>query len=226
MRVVVPIEIDNRSDYSKAESNLIAWIKATKGKEEAESAKRIEGLARINELKQLAAKGKLEAALDWIEEYLSDGGKLVVFCTHTALINAVYNEFESCAVVVDGSVTGAARNEAVEEFQTNPKVKLFVGQLKAAGVGLTLTAASATCFLELGWNPAEHDQAEDRVHRIGQTADSVFAYYLMGNNTIEQDIAGLIDSKRKVVSAVLDGKDVDSDSSLLDGLLNILKGGK
>lgn len=224
VRIVVPLEIDNRKEYLKAESNLIQWIKANKGLKKAEQASKVEALARINELKQLTAEGKLESCLNWIEDYLSEGGKLVVFCVHTKMINAVYEEFKSCAVKVDGSVKDEKRNDAVEAFQNDPKVKLFVGQLKAAGVGLTLTKASATCFLETGWNPAEHDQAEDRVHRIGQTADSVYAYYLMGSNTIDVEIAGLIDRKRKVVSAVLDGKEVDADSNLLDGLILNLQG--
>ena len=94
--------------------------------------------------------------------------------------------------------------------------------MKAAGVGITLHAASNTCFLELGWTPGEHDQAEDRVHRIGQTADSVNAYYLLADRTIENDIAELLDEKRKVLAAVLDGKKV-KDESILAKLLEKMR---
>jgi len=66
----------------------------------------------------------------------------------------------------------------------------------------------------LGWTPGEHDQAEDRVHRIGQEADSVNAYYLIAQDTIEEEIAELLGKKRKVLAAVLDGAEVESESVL------------
>ena len=86
-----------------------------------------------------------------------------------------------------------------------------------AAHGFTLTAASDVAFLELGWTPAEHDQAEDRAHRIGQT-DSVTAWYLLAADTIDERMAALIDAKREVIGAVTDGR-VPSDVSMIDALL-------
>lgn len=224
IRTVIPIEIDNKAEYRRAEQDLIAWLKDNKGAKKAEQASKIEALARINELKQLCVKGKMEACLNWIEDYLESGNKLVVFTTHTWVLDYVYSEFKQWAVKVDGSITGAKRQDAVNEFQNNKKIKLFVGNLDAAGVGLTLTTASATCTLELSFVPTKHDQAEDRVHRIGQTAECVNAYYLLAQGSIEEEIAFLLDEKRKIVSAVLDGTDVE-EMSLLGELMNKLKGG-
>ncbi len=220
IRSVIPIEIDNKSEYKKAEKNFIQWVKENKGLIKAEQASKIEALAKMNELKQLCIKGKLDSCLNWIENYLESGKKLVVFCTHTWVLDTVYNEFKSWSVKVDGSVKGPKRNDAVEAFQNNPKIKLFVGNIVAAGVGLTLTASSATCFLELEFRPSLHRQAEDRVHRIGQTADCVNAYYLLAADTIEEDIALMLDKKQRIVTSVLDGSEVDSESNLLDDLLN------
>ena len=93
---------------------------------------------------------------------------------------------------------------------------MFVGNIKAAGTGITLTAASSTCFLELSWTPGEHDQAEDRVHRIGQEADSVNAYYLLADGTIENDISEMLDEKRKILVSVLDGKEVEEKGMLTE----------
>lgn len=217
IKSVVPLEIDNRSEYIKAETNLIKWIKENKGKLKADQASKIEALARINQLKELCTAGKLESCLDWIEDYLADGSKLVVFCTRTATLNRVYSEFKEWAVMIDGSVTGEQRDKAVTEFQNNPKIKLMVGNVIAAGVGLTLTASSTVCFLELPWSPSQVEQASDRCHRIGQT-DTVNVYFLVGSDTIDIEIAELLDSKSKVVNAILNGTDIDC-GSLMDGLI-------
>ena len=80
------------------------------------------------------------------------------------------------------------------------------------------TAARATCFIELWWTPGEHDQGEDRVHRIGQEADSVSAYYLIAMDTVEDRIVALLDTKRKVLAAVLDGREV-KDTDILSELI-------
>jgi len=86
-----------------------------------------------------------------------------------------------------------------------------------------LTAASNTCFLELGWTPGEHDQAEDRVHRIGQEASSVNAWYLLADGTVENDIAHLIDKKRQVIATVLDGRDVEEEKILTELLYKMME---
>ena len=114
-------------------------------------------------------------------------------------------EFKNIAVKVDGSVTGANRDKAVQAFQNDDNIRLFIGNINAAGVGLTLTAASSVAFIELPWSPALLDQAEDRCHRIGQK-DTVNIYYLLGVDTIEERIVKMLDSKRKILDTVLDGK--------------------
>lgn len=216
IRTVIPMELDNQREYDRAEADLIAWLKVNFGQKKADAAKKAEALTRIGELKRLAVRGKLDGCIDWIKEFLDSGQKLVVFAVHKFVIDALMEEFKGIAVKVDGSVSGEQRQAAVDAFQTQDNITLFVGNIQAAGVGLTLTAASTTCFLELHWNPGTHDQAEDRVHRIGQEADSVNAYYLLAAGTMEEEIAELIDHKRQVLSQVLDGKDADEDSMFME----------
>lgn len=212
IRTVVPMELDNQQEYNAAEADLIGWLRTNFGNNKAEKAQQAEALTRIGELKRLAVRGKLNQCIEWIEDFLESGEKLVVFAVHKFVIDALMEKFTGKAVKIDGSVSN--RQAPVDAFQNDESIRLFVGNIQAAGVGITLTKASNTCFLELSWAPGTHDQAEDRVHRIGQTAESVTAWYLLAAGTMEEEIAELIDAKRKVVTKVLDGQDVDEESML------------
>mgnify|MGYP001353069596 FL=1 len=176
-----------------------------------------EAIAKVEVLKQVAVKGKLNQVKEWIRDFLATDGKLVVFAIHRFVIDELMKEFKDIAVKVDGSVTGANRDKAVQAFQNDDNIRLFIGNINAAGVGLTLTAASSVAFIELPWSPALLDQAEDRCHRIGQK-DTVNIYYLLGVDTIEERIVKMLDSKRKILDTVLDGK-TTSPESLLSELI-------
>jgi len=209
----VPIELENEKEYKVAEADFVAYIREKKGNEAAKKIENIEALAKIEGLKQLAVRGKLKQSIEWIKDFLETDEKLVVFCTHKFVIEALMEEFKDVAVKIDGSVSDVNRQKAVDDFQTNEKVRLFVGNIQAAGVGITLVKASNLVFLELGWSPSIHDQAADRIHRIGQKY-SVTIYYLLAKNSIEEKIAKLLDSKRRIVDAVLDGKETENESLL------------
>lgn len=217
IRSVIPLEIDNRDEYDKAASDLIAWFNNI-DPEKAKAAERAEALVKFEALKQLTARGKLAGVIEWIRNFLESEEKLVVFANHKAIIDALAKEFEDIAVKLDGSCSDVQRQQAVDSFQDNPDIKLFIGNIQAAGVGITLTAASSTCFVEEPWSPSIVDQAEDRVHRIGQEADSVNAYHLVARKTIEEDIIELLDKKRQIISQALDGREVE-DSDLLKELM-------
>lgn len=215
IRSVVPLEL-NKAEYNRAIEELRVWVRNNPNNPATT-------MIEIEKLKQAAVRGKMKNAIQWIRDFIESGEKLVVFATHTETIETLMATFGTeKAVKIDGSVSQKDREIAVDRFQNNPGCRLFFGNTKAAGVGLTLTAASSTCFLELGWTPGEHDQAEDRVHRIGQTADSVNAYYLLAADTIEEDIARLLDKKRDVLSKVLDGRTVEKESLLTELLNKIL----
>ncbi len=214
----VPIELDNQAEYDKAEQNFIKYIKDTKGKKAAKKARNAQTLVQIEVLKQVAVRGKMKRVIDWIRDFLQTDEKLVVFAVHKFVIAALMEAFKDVAVKLDGSVTGNARQQVVDDFQTVDKIRLFIGNIKAAGVGITLTAASNVAQLELPWTPAELTQSSDRVHRIGQKY-SVTIYYLLANNTIEEEIAQLLDKKQKIRDAILDGVETEQ-TSLLSELMN------
>ena len=227
IRSVVPLELAKKTaqEYQRASADIISWIKENEGAEKAEKASQAKVLAAINKLKQLSTQGKIDACIEWIKNFLEIDGKLVVFAENHWVIDQLTAEFENIAVKLDGRDSQLAREKVVEKFQNDEKIRLFVGNFQAAGVGITLTAASSTCFIQLPWSPGIASQAEDRVHRIGQEADSVNAYYLIAEGTIEEQIARLLDHKARVLDAVLDGQEPDS-TSLLTDLLNELRKGE
>ena len=220
-RAVVPFDLDNEREYRHAERDLVAWVKdrftsSEELKSRVDSAMRAEALVRVNALRQLVGTGKLHAAHAWIHDFLASGEKLVVFAAHRAVQRDLMERFPDAAHIL-GDDTPPERDAQVRRFQEDPDVLLCVCSLKVAAHGFTLTAASDVAFLELGWTPAEHDQAEDRTHRIGQR-DAVTAWYLLAADTIDERMAALIDAKREVVGAVTDGT-APADAPMIDALL-------
>lgn len=130
------------------------------------------------------------------------------------------------APLISGDTPLDQRQAHVDRFQNDPTCRLIVLNMQAGGVGLTLTAASNVAFLELGWTPAIHDQAEDRAHRIGQEADSVNAWYLLADETIDDKIFALIQEKRVVVTAAADGETVEAQQSTAAELVKWLRRGE
>lgn len=214
IRSFVPMSLSNANEYRAAESEFLSWVLDTKGEKAVLKARRAEQLTKINTLRQLAVNGALKNSIAWIKDFL-DGGdqKLVVMAIHKTVIDALMEEFKAVAVKIDGSTPVAQRQGIVDKFQSDPTTRLFIGNIKAAGVGITLTAASNVAFLELPWTPGELDQAEDRVHRIGQK-NAVNIWYLLAQNTIEEKLAKMIDSKRGVLTATLDGTEMEGGDTL------------
>jgi len=198
----VPLEVDNRQEYEDVRDGTVNWIKSADGHERNY---RMEALAKIEALKQVAVRGKMKQCVEWISEFLDSGEKLVVFCLHRFVIDELMRQFKDMAVRVDGSVVGEQRQWAVDRFQSDPDCRVFVGQIKAAGVGITLTAASNVVFIEYPWSPSDAEQCADRCHRIGQK-NSVTVWNLVAVDTIEESIIKLLASKQQVVDAVVEGK--------------------
>jgi SWI/SNF-related matrix-associated actin-dependent regulator 1 of chromatin subfamily A len=112
------------------------------------------------------------------------------------------------------------RQYAVDQFQENEKIKVFVGNLKAAGVGLTLTAAEAVIMNDLSFVPAEHAQAEDRAYRYGQK-NNVLVYYPIFENTIEGVIYDILNNKKKVIGTVM-GDEIPESGDVVEEILNLI----
>ena len=157
----------------------------------------------ISDIRRLNAERKLDQSISYIKDCLEQTDKIVVFAHHTHIIDGLMDalkEFEP--VMVTGSVKNEDRHVAVQTFQNNPKCRVFVGNIKAAGVGLTLTAASHVVFVEAPWSPADLQQAADRCHRIGQQ-NNVTIDLLTITGSIDEIILHKILTKMDVIDSVI-----------------------
>ncbi len=209
---VIPFPLSNRAEYEEAEEDVIEYISSFDS-EAAERAARAETLSQFNILKQLAAKGKMDSVIEWIDEFLESGEKLVVFALHRHIIKALMDHYGDLAVKIDGSVSNKNRQLAVDRFQNDPKVKLFIGQSISASEGITLTVASNLCILESAWSPAINEQCSDRIHRISQE-NACNIYYMVADNTIDEELLQLMDKKQEIISAVLNGEGMNDSDKL------------
>ncbi|HYZ27731.1 MAG TPA: DEAD/DEAH box helicase [Thermoleophilaceae bacterium] len=221
-RITVPVPLSNEHEYRHIEEDLVDWLRTAvqdsrQLAERIDSALRAEALVKLNALRHVAARGKLHAAIEWIKTFLESGERLVVFAHHRDIQDELVHVFPRAARIL-GSDSVEQRQRSVELFQrARGGASLCICSLEAASHGFTLTAAASVAFLELGWTPAKHDQAEDRVHRIGQDRH-VTAWYLLAADTIDERIAALIDYKRAVVGSVTDGS-AGSEATVIDRLL-------
>lgn len=205
-RIVIPVEITNRKEYVRAKEDFVEWLESKEGRKAVQRAKGAIALVRLGKLKILSAEGKIKAAVQWIQDFLEETKeKLVVFAIHKQILEALHTKFPKAAFV-SGKTPSKRRYKEVDKFRQNIACRLFFGQLKVAGTGMDgLQVASKTLTLELPWNEATLNQAEDRVLRIGQEAQSVENYYLIGRNTIEEWLLEVIHAKQVNIDKVLEG---------------------
>ncbi|XP_052190190.1 uncharacterized protein LOC127799931 isoform X5 [Diospyros lotus] len=183
-------------------------IKACQSKEDADSLKFSEKNL-INKIYTDSAEAKIPAVLNYLETIVEADCKFLIFAHHQSMIDSIHQFLQkkkvSC-IRIDGSTPAALRQSLVTDFQEKNAIKAAVLSIKAGGVGLTLTAASTVIFAELSWTPGDMIQAEDRAHRIGQVS-SVNIYYLLANDTVDDIIWDVIQSKLENLGQMLDGQE-------------------
>lgn len=201
VRSVVPMKIksSDRKIYDQCDQEL----------EKSIINKEKNALSKLETLKQASFRAKLNSMIQWIKDYLEINEKLVVFIWHQEACEILEKEFANISVSITGKTPSKQRDAIKEKFQNDPKVRLFIGQIKSAGVGLTLTKSRAVAFLEFGNTAPGMEQAEDRVHRIGQKADSVLAYYLVMENSVDESIMEVLNRRNKDLKMVLNNEDED-----------------
>jgi len=216
---LIPVTIDNVDEYAEAERDVIRYLKEKVDNKKAEKAKKAEMLAKINILKQLASKGKKKQILDWGGNFI-EKEKLVLFCDYRETAKELYEKFKDKAVMLIGGMSAKQKEEAQNRFWNDNSVKLFIGNIKAAGVGINLQCASHVGFVEYPWTPGAYSQCTDRCHRMGQK-NAVNVWNIAAQNTIETDLVMKLEEKSKITAAVLDGNEAE-DSGLFNEIINNL----
>lgn len=208
-RTVQAVDIPNRKEYEQAEREFLRWL-AKKSKRRALRARNAERLVQMGYLKRLAAELKLPQTIDWIKNWLEEtDSKLLVFAIHKKIIRALEAAFPNISVTVDGSTPALARHKRIRAFNRKEKVRLFFGNIDAAGVGWSCKSASDVLFAELAWVPGKHVQAEDRIRGIGRgvRGQKAHSHFLVAKNTIEERLCEINQEKQAVLDQVLDGAD-------------------
>ena len=176
---------------------------------------------KLTKVRQVIAQEKIRSTIELVENILEQDKKVIVFTNFTDSLNKIYEHFGKQAVYLDGSCSPAKRQHAVDEFQNNEKIKVFVGNLKAAGVGITLTAAEAVIINDLSFVPGDLSQAEDRAYRYGQK-NNVSIYYPIFDNTIEGKIYDIIIRKKQIIGTVM-GDNLDKGDIVAEIMNSIHK---
>jgi SWI/SNF-related matrix-associated actin-dependent regulator of chromatin subfamily A-like protein 1 len=212
-------------DYVKAEDDLIAWLHG-EGRE-TRGAERSEALVRLTTLRVLAGRAKVKAAVEHIKDILDDedGGVFVVAEHHEVMDDLMIGLARYEPVTVRGGMSDAAKQDAVDAFNTGDS-RVLVGQVIAAGVGLTLHGDGANhrvVVVQLPWTPADLVQAEDRLHRIGQTSAvtvEILLAHIEGRWTIDERLWGMLESKHFNLTALVDGNAHYMVSEIVEGVLD------
>jgi SNF2 family DNA or RNA helicase len=157
----------------------------------------------IQSERQIAGIAKLPHVINFVKNIMEIEESVVVFCHHKVihkLLHESLQEFSPVSII--GGQSDKLRQDQIDKFQRGES-KLMIAGIRAGNVGINLTQAKYVIFAELDWSPAIHRQAEDRLHRIGQK-NTVFAYYLIGNGTLDDHVASILVDKSYEIDAIMD----------------------
>ncbi len=220
-RIHLELSPPQRREYRQAFDEFFNWLLENYDPQRAFAAMGAEALTKVTYLKQLLARFKMMSISDLLEGASS---KVVVFSQYLAVVRELHKKYPNSI-----TLTGATRDVSsqVNRFQTDDTIQYLFSTTKKGGLGITLTAANTVIFADLMWTPADHDQAMARLHRIGQK-NSVHAFYLTFDDTLEDCIFKLLEEKQRVISAVLEDEEVYVGESVFKELLRTLiqRGGK
>jgi hypothetical protein len=214
-KMVSPIFLDLTSTFYSDE--LEDFIRISKDNRNKESL--TVTINRLMKLRQVIAFEKVPYTCELIDKVIEQGKKVIVFTNFTSSLDMLHEKYKKNSVILDGRMSKEKRQQSVDKFQNDDKTKIFISNIKAGGVGITLTAAEVVIMNDLSFVPSDHSQAEDRAYRYGQK-NSVLVYYPVFENTIEMIVYNILQKKKNIIDQVMgDGEYGESfANSLLKSL--------
>ena len=214
-KIITPVFLRLKSkQYEALMGEYFDWYEKSE-----ESSSLTVQFSKLMKVRQIIAEEKIENTIEVAENIIEQGKKVIIFTNFTDTLNRIKAHFGKSAVALDGKMSKPQRQNSVDEFQENDKVKVFVGNLKAAGVGITLTAAEAVIMNDLSFVPSDHAQAEDRAYRYGQKSN-VSVFYPIFENTIEGAIYDILSKKKNIFETVM-GDNMDK-GTIIEEILNTI----
>ena len=196
--------IASDTDYYLEELDKI-WKKLESEQKEAQTefSKSASYHRAIQSERQIAGVAKLPHVINFVKDIMEIEESVVVFCHHKVIHKLLHESLQDFSPVsIIGGQSDSLRQDQIDKFQKGES-KLMIAGIRAGNVGINLTKAKYVIFAELDWSPAIHRQAEDRLHRIGQK-NTVFAYYLIGNGTLDDHVASILVDKSYEIDAIMD----------------------
>ncbi len=218
-KIISPVYLRLKSkEYENLMGEYYEWYRSNP----EESKSLTVQFTKLTKVRQVIANEKISQTIELAENIIEQGKKVIIFCNFTESLNQIFSHFGKNAVKIDGSMSKIERQNSVDKFQEDEKIKIFVGNIKAAGVGITLTAAEAVIMNDLSFLPSDHSQAEDRAYRIGQK-NNVLVYYPLFENTIEGLIYDILIAKKQVIATVLG--DNLNETDFVEEIMNRINNG-
>jgi len=203
-KIITPVYLRlNSKQYMGLMGEYYDWY----DKKKEESSSLTVQFSMLMKVRQVIAEEKIKHTIELAQNIIDQDKKVIIFTNFTGVLQKIHEHFGKQSVYLDGSCSNPKRQHAVDEFQNNDKIKVFVGNLIAAGAGITLTAGEAVIMNDLSFVPAHHQQAEDRSYRYGQK-NSVSVYYPIFDNSIEGIIYDMLSNKKNVIDTVM-GDNID-----------------
>ena len=207
-KIVTPVFVELTSKMYDEELEEFTRISNDKKDNETISVT----LNRLMKIRQLIAYEKVPYTCEIIDKCLDQGKKVIVFTNFTMSLDMLHEKYKKNSVILNGSMSKEKKQESVDRFQNEDKIKIFISNIVAGGVGITLTAGEVVVMNDLSFVPAHHSQAEDRAYRYGQK-NSVLVYYPVFENTVEKIIYNILQKKKGVIDQVMgDGEYSESFS--------------
>jgi SWI/SNF-related matrix-associated actin-dependent regulator 1 of chromatin subfamily A len=196
-KIITPVFLELSSlEYEKEVGEYLDW--ANDNQNQSLTIQ----LNKLMKVRQLIANEKLTNTFELIDQCLEQDKKVIIFTNFTEPLMKIWSKYKKIAVPLYGQMNQEQRQESVDTFQNDPKIKIFVSNIKAGGLGITLTSAEVVIFNDLSFVPSDMSQAEDRAFRIGQKKN-VSCLYPIFDNTIERIIYNMVQRKKRVIDTVM-----------------------